>query len=151
METLSPNDSLKASLSPPVSGRLCSFRRLANKQMLKQRVQHYYQWLRSTIIGVPVHLPPFRPSYGPTGLYNHCKGSKADGPHKGSQTSPIPGQLAYQGPISEGSTSEHSHCGRPDTVLRVDNKSREVRTQTYSGVFVRGVRLQPRFSPNFRI
>ena len=33
METLPPNDSLKASLSPPVGGRLCSFRRdwLTNK------------------------------------------------------------------------------------------------------------------------
>ena len=44
--------------------------------------------------GVSVHLPPFRPSYVPTGLYNDSKGSEADGPHKGSQTSPIPGRLA---------------------------------------------------------
>ena len=50
--------------------------------------------------GVSVHLPPFRPSYVPTGLYNDSKGSEADGPHKGSQTSPIPGRLANQGPIS---------------------------------------------------
>ena len=34
--------------------------------------------------------PPFRLSHGPTSLYNDCKGSEADGPHKGSQTSPIP-------------------------------------------------------------
>ena len=33
--------------------------------------------------GVPVHLPPTRPSYGPTSLYSDCKGSEADGPHKG--------------------------------------------------------------------
>ena len=33
--------------------------------------------------GVPVHLPPFQPSHGPTGLYNDCKGSEADGPDKG--------------------------------------------------------------------
>ena len=47
METPPPNDSSKASLSPPV-GRLCSFRkRLANKQVFKQRVKHYYQWLHS--------------------------------------------------------------------------------------------------------
>ena len=39
----------------------------------------------------PVHLPPFQSSYDPTGLYNDCKGSETDGPHKGSQTSPIPG------------------------------------------------------------
>ena len=73
--------------------------------------------------GVPVHLTPFRPSHGLTGLYNDCTGSETDGPHKGSQTSPIPGQLAYQGPSSVGGTSEHSDRGRPDTVLRVDNKS----------------------------
>ena len=36
---------------------------------------------------------------------------------------------------------------RSDTVLRVDNQSREVRTQTYSGIFVRGLRVPPRFSP----
>ena len=36
------------------------------------------------------------------------KGSEADGPDKGDQTSPIPGRLAYQGPVSERSTSEHS-------------------------------------------
>ena len=45
--------------------------------------------------GVPVHLPPFRPSHGPSGVYNDCKGSEADGPDKGSQASPIPGRLAY--------------------------------------------------------
>ena len=45
-----PNHSLKASLSPPVGGRLRSFRRdwLANK-CSKELVKHYYQWLLSTI------------------------------------------------------------------------------------------------------
>ena len=41
--------------------------------------------------GIPVHLPSFQPSYGLTGLSNDCEGSDADGPHKWSQTSPIPG------------------------------------------------------------
>ena len=77
----------------------------------------------SQFIGVPVRLPPFQPSHGPTGLYNDCKGSEADGPHMGSQASPIPGQLAYQGLVSERSPSEHSDSGRPDTVLWVVNKS----------------------------
>ena len=36
--------------------------------------------------GVPVHLPPFRPSHGPTSLDNVCKGSEADSPQKGSQS-----------------------------------------------------------------
>ena len=58
---------------------------------------------------------------------------------KGSQTSPIPGRLAYQGPVSERSTSEHSDHGRPDTVLRVYNQSRGVQTQTNSGLFFRGL------------
>ena len=73
-----------------------------------------------------VHLPPFRPSHGPSSLYKDCKGSKVDGPHKGSQTSPISGQLADQGPIPGGGTREHSDRGRSDTVLRVDNQSRKV-------------------------
>ena len=34
----------------------------------------------------------------------------------------------------------------PDSVLRVDNKSGEVRTETYSGVLVRGLRIPSRFS-----
>ena len=59
----------------------------------------------------------------------------------------LPGRLAYQGPISGGGTSEHSDRGRPDTVLRVDKKSREVRTLTYSVVFLRRLRIPPRFSP----
>ena len=80
--------------------------------------------------GVSVYLPPFQPSYGPTGLYDDCKGSEADGPHKWNQNSPIPGRLADQGPFTGGGTSEHSDSGRPDTFLRVDNQSREVRTQT---------------------
>ena len=88
--------------------------------------------------GVPVHLPPFQPSHSPTGLYSDCKGSEADGPHTGRQTSPKPGRLAYQAPFSEGSTQVNTDTV-PDTVFRVDNKSREVRTQTYSGVFIRGL------------
>ena len=100
---------------------------------------------------VPVHLTPFS-------LYNDCKSSEADGPHKRSQTSPISGRLAYQGPIPGGGTSEHSDRGRPNTVLGVDNQSREVRTQTHSGVFIRGLQIpfspcinHSRDSSNFRI
>ena len=97
--------------------------------------------------GVPVHLPSLRASHGPIGLYNDCKRSKADGPDKGNQTSPIPGRLADQGPVSERSTSEHSDSDRPDSVLRLDNKSEEIRTKTYSSVFVHGLRIPSRFSP----
>ena len=91
------------------------------------------------VTGVPVHLPSFRPSHGATGLYNDCKESEADGPDKGNQTSLVPGRLAYQGPVSERSTSEHSDSGRPDTLLRVDNKSGEIQTKTSSGVLIRGL------------
>ena len=78
------------------------------------------------VTGVPVHLSALRASHSPPGLYNDCKRSEADGPDKGNQTSPVPGQLAYQGPVSGRSTSEHSNCGRSDSVLRVDNKSGEI-------------------------
>ena len=99
------------------------------------------------VIGVPVHLSSFRTGHSPIGLYNACKGSEANGPHKGNQASTVPGRLAEQGPVSGGSPSEHSDSGRPDSVLRVDNKSGEIRTKTCSSVFVRGLRIPSRFSP----
>ena len=97
--------------------------------------------------GVPVHLPPVRSGHSPPGLYNDCKGSETNGPLKRTQNSPIPGRLADQVPVSGGSPSEHTGSGRPNPVLGVDNKSGKIRTETYSGVFVRGLRIPPRFSP----
>ena len=83
------------------------------------------------VAGVPVHLPSFRTGHSPTSLYNDCsKGNEADGPHKGNQASPIPGPLTYQGPVSRRIPSEHSDSGRPDSVLRVNNKSGEIKTKT---------------------
>ena len=43
------------------------------------------------VLGVLVHLAPFRTGHGPPGLYNDCKGSEANGPLQRTQTSPIPG------------------------------------------------------------
>ena len=43
------------------------------------------------VTGVPVHLPSLWASHCPSGLYNDCKRSEADGPDKGNQTSPVPG------------------------------------------------------------
>ena len=99
------------------------------------------------VAGVPVHLPPIRTSHSPPGLYNDRKGSEANGPLQRTQTSPIPGRLADQVPVSGRSPSEHSGSGRPNPVLGVDNKSGEIRTKTNSGVFVRGVRIPSRFCP----
>ena len=96
---------------------------------------------------VPVHLPSFWTIHSPSGLYYNCKGVEADDPHKGNQTSLIPGRLADEGPVSGRSLSEHSYSGRPDSVLRVDNKSGEIRTKTCSSAFVRGLRVPLRFSP----
>ena len=99
------------------------------------------------VTGVPAHLPPIRTSHSPPGLYNDCKGSETNGPLQRTQTSPIPGRLADQVPVSGGSPSEHSGGGRPNPVLGLDNKSGKIRTETYSGVFVRGLRIPSRFSP----
>ena len=99
------------------------------------------------VAGVPVHLPPIRTSHSPPGLYNDCKGSEANGPLQRTQTSPIPGRLADQVPVSGGSPSEHSGGGRPNPVLGLDNKSGKIRTETYSCVFVRGLQIPSRFSP----
>ena len=83
------------------------------------------------VTGVPVHLPSFRSSHSPPGLYNDRKGSEAHGPLQRTQTSPIPGRLADQVPVSGRSPSEHSGSGRPNPVLGVDNKSGKIRTETY--------------------
>ena len=64
-----------------------------------------------------------------------------------TQSSPIPGRLADQVPVSGGSPSEHSGSGRHNSVLGLDNKSGKIRTETYSGVFVCGLRIPSRFSP----
>ena len=97
--------------------------------------------------GIPVHLPPIRTSHSPPGLYNDCKGSETNGPLQKTQTSPIPGRLADQVPVSGGSPSENPGGGRPNSVLGLDNKSEKIRTETYSDVFVRGLRRPSRFSP----
>ena len=52
-----------------------------------------------------------------------CKGSETNGPLQRTQSSPIPGRLADQVPVSRGSPSEHSGGGRPNSVLGLDNKS----------------------------
>ena len=63
------------------------------------------------VAGVPVHFPFLQTSHGPSGFYNDCIRGEADGPVKGNQTSPVPGRLAYQGPVSGRSKSEHSDSG----------------------------------------
>ena len=99
------------------------------------------------VSGVPVHLPSFRTGQRPAGLYNDRKGSQAHGPLQKTQTLPIPGRLADQVPVSGGSPSEHTGSGRSNSVLGVDHKPGKIRTESYSGVFVRGLRVPPRFSP----
>ena len=47
---------------------------------------------------------------------------------------------------SQKEASEHSGSGRSNPILGVDHKS-EVRTETYSGVFVPGLPIPSRFSP----
>ena len=84
------------------------------------------------VTGVPVHLPPIRTSHSPPGLYNDCKGSETNGPLQRTQSSPIPGRLADQVPVSGRSPSEHSGGGRPNSVLGLDNKSGKIRTESYS-------------------
>ena len=92
--------------------------------------------------GVPVHLPTFRTGHSPPGLYDDH-----NGPLKRTQNSPIPGRLADQVPVSGGIPSGHTGSGRPNPILGLDNQPRKIRTETYSGVFVRGLRIPPRFSP----
>ena len=99
------------------------------------------------VSGVPVHLPTFRTGHGPPGLYHDRKGGEAHGSLQRAQNSPIPGRLADQVSIPGGSPSEHSGSGRSDPVLGMDHQSTKIRTESPSGVFVRGLRVPPRFSP----
>ena len=88
--------------------------------------------------GVPVHLPTFRTGHSPPGLYDDRKGSETNGPLKRTQNSPIPGRLADQIPVSGGISKGHTGSGRPNPILGLDNQPGKIRTETYSGVFVRG-------------
>ena len=97
--------------------------------------------------GVPVHLPTFRTGHSPPGLYDDCKGSETNGPLKRTPNSPIPGRLADQVPVPGGISKGHTGSGRPNPILGLDNQPGKIRTETYSGVFVRGLRIPPRFSP----
>ena len=89
--------------------------------------------------GVPVHLPTFRTGHSPPGLYDDRKGSETNGPLKRTQNSPIPGRLADQVPVSGGISKGHTGSGRPNPILGLDNQPGKIRTETYSGVFVRGL------------
>ena len=97
--------------------------------------------------GVPVHLPTFRTGHSPPGLYNDRKGSETNGPLKRTQNSPIPGRLADQVPVPGGISKGHTGSGRPNPILGLDNQPGKIRNETYSGVFVRGLQIPPRFSP----
>ena len=97
--------------------------------------------------GVPVHLPTFRTGHSPPGLYDDRKGSETNVPLKRTQNSPIPGRLADQVPVPGGISKGHTGSGRPNPILGLDNQPGKIRTETYSGVFVRGLRIPPRFSP----
>ena len=72
-------------------------------------------------------------------IYNACEGSEVDGPHKD--------WLIRAQSQEEAQVTHHSDSGRPDSVLRVDNKSGEIRTKAGSSVFVHGPRIPSRFSP----
>ena len=69
---------------------------------------------------------PFRLAMAPQ-VFDDCKRSEADCPDKGNQTSPVPGRLAYQGPVSGRSTSEHSESGRPDLWWIINQEKSELK------------------------
>ena len=78
--------------------------------------------------GVPVHLSSFWPGHSPSGLYNDCKESEANGPHEGNQASAILGGLADRSKSQEEAQVNIQSRGRPNPVLGVNNKSGEIRT-----------------------
>ena len=85
----------------------------------------YLRFIHSSQVFQFTSLPLFQPSHSPTNFYNDCKGNKANGPHKGSQTLLITGRLAHLGPVSGGGISEHLDHGGPNTHLRLDKMNQE--------------------------
>ena len=57
------------------------------------------------VSNLPVHLPSLRASCRPKRFHNDSKGSEAYGSFQGSQTSPVPRRLAYQGTITTRGTT----------------------------------------------
>ena len=99
------------------------------------------------VLGVPVHLPLLRTGHSPPGLYLNRKRGEAHGALQRAQTPPIPGRLADQVSVAGGIPSGHSGSGRSNSVLGMDHQSGKIRTESHSDVFVRGLRVPPRFSP----
>ena len=60
---------------------------------------------------------------------------------------PIPGRLAGQFSVAGGPHSELSGSGRSNPVLGMDHKSGKIRTESHSGVLVRGLGVPPGLSP----
>ena len=95
---------------------------------------------------MPFGLATAPPPPPPPGLYHDCKGGEAHSPLQRTQTPPIPGRLVDQVSVSGGSPSEHSGSGRSNPLFGMDQQSRKIRTESHSGVFIRGLRVPPRFS-----
>ena len=85
------------------------------------------------VAGVPVHLSSIWPGHSLSGLYNDCKGSEANGPHEGTKTSPIPGRLADQIPVSVRSPSEHSGSGSCHRQLNSGSLHKQTRWNPLGG------------------
>ena len=67
-------------------------------------------------------------------VFTMLVGSEADGPHKRTQASPVPGRLADQGPVA-GSPSEHSDSGRTDIGWIINQETSELKpAQVFSFV-----------------
>ena len=100
------------------------------------------------VLGVPVHLPSFQTGHSAPGLYNDRKGSEAHCPLQRTQTSPIPGLLADQVPVSGGSPSEDTRAvvDLTQSLGWIINQ-KKFRTESYSSFCVRGLQVPPRFSP----
>ena len=79
------------------------------------------------ILNLPVHISSLRASYSCTSVHNDSKRSEAYGSLQGNQISPVPGRLAYRGPVTGRVTTEYTDYGKPNSVLGVDHQSREVK------------------------
>ena len=86
------------------------------------------------VASVSVHFPSLLTSHGPSGLYNDCKRGEADGPVKGNQTSPVPGRLADQGPVSGRDTQTVVDLTQSLGRIINQEKSEQKPTQVFSFV-----------------
>ena len=99
------------------------------------------------VTGVPVHLPSFLTSHSPQVFTMIVKEVKLMALSRGLGLHQYLDDWLIRSQSQEEAQVNTQAVVDVTQILGVDNKSGKSRTETYSGVFVRGLRIPSRFSP----